>query len=103
MTLLNNKQLTTFFSVQKQDKDASIHKRLSWNCGAAANANNEASASASGTRQIGGALSSDSIRSSSGVSSTGGSVASGLDADGNEGTILHASIIYYTVKLNVEF
>lgn len=63
---------------QKQDgKDSSIHKRLSWNCGG------PGGDSAPSYRPIAATpgLSADSVHSSSGVSSTGESVGSGLNLE----------------------
>ncbi|XP_054270419.1 pleckstrin homology domain-containing family G member 5-like isoform X2 [Macrosteles quadrilineatus] len=63
--------------IKRQDtRDSSIHKRLSWNCGGASNDAAHLHRPMV-TSSLG--LSTDSVRSSSGVSSTGESVASGLN------------------------
>uniref|UniRef100_A0A1B6DWN8 DH domain-containing protein n=1 Tax=Clastoptera arizonana TaxID=38151 RepID=A0A1B6DWN8_9HEMI len=90
LTRTDNKRYHTagaIDDIKKQDsKDSSIHKRLSWNCGAAGpSLMNESAINTH--RPIGIALSNDSIRSSSGVSSTGESVSSGLNVDSGGGIL----------------
>jgi hypothetical protein len=55
-------------SEQKQDsRDASIHKRLSWNCGPGVQESNPGSSDLPASKYV----SNESVQSSSGVSSTG--------------------------------
>ncbi|XP_046670725.1 pleckstrin homology domain-containing family G member 5 isoform X2 [Homalodisca vitripennis] len=64
--------------IKKQDtRDSSIHKRLSWNCGGASNDAAHLHRPIVATP----GMSTDSVRSSSGVSSTAESVSSGLNID----------------------